>query len=313
MPASGGVRTHRMALLLAGDGGPPAVVAAVDPGQLLAVAVDAVAFGLFLALLGVGITLVFGLGDVLNLAVGTFAVAGVLVAVALVDLGVGVAPAAVGGVLAVAALGVAVDRTLLSLVYRSEGQERVLLGIFVTLGLAIAVDGLLVKPFPGSYTLPVEFGVVRVGPAPLAAASLATIAIASVVLLGLVLFLRHTYLGRAARTVFQDETGAVLVGVEPRRVRSLVFVLSAAVAGIAGLAYAAGATVGVASGFEFTTFAVIVSVVGGVRSVPGAAAAGLLLGVVVQFASFLVGTFVAEMLLFVVAVAALLARPEVLG
>jgi len=299
-----------MRRLLAADGGGPAV-AAVDPGQLVGVAVDAVAFGLFLALLGVGITLVFGLGEVLNLAVGTFAVASVLVAVALTDLGVGVAPAALGGVLAVAALGVAVDRTLLSLVYRSEGQERELLGIFVTLGLAITVDGLLVKPFPGSYTLPVSFGVVRVGPAPLATASLVTIAVGGAVLLGLALFLRYTYLGRAARTVFQDETGAVLVGVEPRRVRSLVFVLSAAVAGVAGLAYAAGAAVGVASGFEFTTFAVIVAVVGGVRSVPGAAAAGLLLGVVVQFASYLVGTFVAEMLLFLVAVAALLVRPEV--
>lgn len=302
-----------MALLLAGDGGPPAVVAAVDPGQLLAVAVDAVAFGLFLALLGVGITLVFGLGEVLNLAVGTFAVAAVLVAVGLLEAGLGLAPAVAGGVLAVALLAAVVDRTLLSLVYRSEGDERVLLGIFVTLGLAIALDGLLLGPFPGSYSLPVGFGVVRVGGASLAAASLVTIAVAAVVLVALALFLRRTYLGRAARTVFQNETGAVLVGVEPRRVRSLVFVLSAAVAGVAGLAYAAGATVGVASGFEFTVLALIVSVVGGVRSVPGAAVAGLLLGAVVQFASFLVGTFVAEMLLFVVAVAALLARSEVLG
>jgi branched-chain amino acid transport system permease protein len=290
-----------------------AITLAVDAGQLAGVAVDAVAFGAFLALLGVGITLVFGLGEVLNLAVGTFAVAAVLAAVGLLEAGLGLAPAIAGGVLAVALLGVAVDRTLLSLVYRSEGDERVLLGIFVTLGLAIALDGLLLGPFPGSYSLPVEFGVVRVGPAALATASLVTIAVAAVVLGALVLFLRRTYLGRAARTVFQDETGAVLVGVEPRRVRSLVFVLSAAVAGIAGLAYAAGATVGVASGFEFTVLALIVSVVGGVRSVPGAAVAGLLLGVVVQFASFLVGTFLAEMLLFVVAVAALLARPEVLG
>lgn len=285
----------------------------LDAAQLVGVTVDGVAFGVFLALLGVGITLVFGLGEVLNLAIGTFSVLAVLVAVTLTERGVGVPLAMVAGVLAVGVLGLVVDRTLLSLVYRSEGEERILLGIFVTLGLTIFVDGVLFNVYPSSYQLPVDLGgVVAVGPVALSPSSLVTIAVGTVILAVLVLFLTRTFLGRATRTVFQDEVGALLVGVEPRRVRSLVFVLSAVVAAIAGVVYAAGTPVRVTSGFEFTTFALIVSIVGGVRSLGGAVVAGLFLGLVIQYANFFVGSYVANIVLFGAAVAALLVRPEML-
>jgi len=285
----------------------------VDVGQLIGVTVDGIAFGLFLTLLGVGITLVFGLGEVLNLAIGMFAVVGALAAVTLTGAGVSVPVAAVAGVLAVGVLGLIVDRTLLSLVYRSEGEERILLGIFVTLGLTILIEGVLFVFYPASYSLPVSFGVVRAGITSFSASSLLTIGVAAVVLAALFAFLRGTFLGQATRTVFQDETGALLVGVDPRRVRSLVFVLSALVAGVAGVTFAVGAPVQATSGFEFTVFALIVSIVGGVRSVEGAVAAGLMLGLVITYANFFIGSFVASMILFLVAIVALLAKPEVVA
>lgn len=285
----------------------------INTGQLIGITVDGIAFGLMLTLLGVGITLVFGLGEVLNLAIGTFAIIGILVAVTLAESGAGIAVAAVAGVLAVGFLGLVVDRTLLSLVYRSEGEERILLGIFVTLGLTIFLDGVLFNLFPSSYSLPVSFGVVSVGPASLSAASLITIGVSAVILAVLFLFLKRTFLGQATRTVFQDEVGARLVGVEPRRVRSLMFVLSSLVAGTAGVVYAVGSPVQVTTGFEFTVFALIVSIVGGVRSVEGAIGAGIFLGLVIQYANFFVGSFVAHVMLFGAAIAALLVKPEVLA
>ena len=60
----------------------------VDVNTLVAVAIDGVGNGLLLALLGVGITLVFGLGELLNLAQGIFAVLGALLALEFVDVGV---------------------------------------------------------------------------------------------------------------------------------------------------------------------------------------------------------------------------------
>ncbi|WP_410767459.1 branched-chain amino acid ABC transporter permease [Haloferax sp. DFSO60] len=285
----------------------------VATSTLLGIAVDGLAFGVFLALLGVGITLVFGLGEVLNLAIGTFAVLAVLVATFAVNSGMGLVVGGVVALVAVAAFGLLVDRTMLSLVYRSEGEERILLGIFTTLGLTVFLDGVLINYFPSRYTLPLDIGTVSVAGASLTGSSLVIIAIGAVVLATLFGFLRGTFLGKATRTVFQDERGARLVGVNPRRIRTLIFVLSAAVAGLGGLVFAAGSAVAVSNGFQFTTFALIISIVGGVRSLVGAITAGVLLGLVNQFANFFVGSYIATIILFATAIVVLLVRPEAIS
>lgn len=285
----------------------------VTVSTLLGVAVDGLAFGVFLALLGVGITLVFGLGEVLNLAIGAFAVLTVLIATLVVDAGQGLVVASLVALVAITLFGLVVDRTLLSLVYRSEGEERILLGIFTTLGLTVLLDGILINFFPSRYTLPLDIGVVSVGDAILTGSSVAIIAIGVVVLAILFAFLRGTFLGKATRTVFQDERGARLVGVNPRKIRTLIFVLSAAVAGLGGLVFAVGSAVSVASGFQFTTFALIISIVGGVRSLVGAIVAGIVLGLVNQFANFFVGSYIATIILFTTAIVVLLVRPEAIS
>lgn len=298
----------------------------VTISTLAAVAIDGLAFGIFLALLGVGITLVFGLGEVLNLAIGTFSVIAVLVATWLVG-ELGLVASALAGLVVVAALGLAVDRTLLTPAYRSTGEQRILLGIFTTLGLTVFLDGFLlngvhlftvggltvIPGFSFSYTLPLELPRISIGDAVVQGSSLVVIVVGSVILLVLFAFLDRTFLGKATRTVFQDETGARLVGVNPRPIRSLIFVLSVLVAGLAGLLWALGHNVSVSSGFRYTTFALIVSIVGGVRSLTGAIVAGLLLGLVNTFASYYIGTYVATVILFGAAIVFLLAKPEAIG
>jgi len=299
----------------------------VTVSTMAAVAIDGLAFGVFLALLGVGITLVFGLGEVLNLSIGVFSVIAVLIASWAIDGGQGAVVAAAIGVAVAAGIGLLVDRTLLSLVYRSTGEERILLGIFVTLGLAVFLDGffingvdltsvaapLAIPSFPGSYSIPVDLAPVSVGLARVRGSSLVVIGVGVVALAVLFAFLRLTYLGKATRTVFQDERGAQLVGVNPRRIRSLIFVLSVTVAGIAGVIWSLGHSISVADGFQYTTFALIVSIVGGVRSLAGAIAAGVLLGFVSQFANFFIGSYVATIILFGSAIVFLLAKPEAIA
>ncbi|MFB6354661.1 MAG: branched-chain amino acid ABC transporter permease, partial [Halobacteriales archaeon] len=193
-----------------------------------------------------------------------------------------------------------------------EGEERILLGIFTTLGLTVLLDGVLINFFPASYNLPLNVQAVQFGGAAITGSSLVVIAVVTVVLAVLFAFLRGTFLGKATRTVFQDERGAALVGVNPRRIRTLIFVLSVTVAGFGGLVFAVGSTLSVSSGFNFTTFALIVSIVGGVRSLTGAVGAGVFLGLVNQFANFFVGSYIATIILFAAAIVVLLAEPEVL-
>jgi len=285
----------------------------VTVSTLLGVAVDGLAFGVFLALLGVGITLVFGLGEVLNLAIGAFAVLTVLVATVVVNAGQGLVVASVVALVTVTAFGLVVDRTLLSLVYRSEGEERILLGIFTTLGLTVLLEGVMVNYVSSRYSLPLGISPIDVGATVVTGTSVVSIIVTAVIIAVLFLFLNRTFLGKATRTIFQDERGARLVGIDPRKLRTLVFVLSAVVAGLAGILAAARSNVSVANSFQFTTFALIVSIVGGIRSLVGAVVAGLVLGLINTYANFFVGSYFATIILFGAAIVFLLVRPEVMS
>lgn len=280
---------------------------------LIEVTIDGLAQAMFLILLGVGITLVFGLGEVLNLAIGAFAIGAILLANTLVGTGLSIPVAMLVSVLAVGLFSLLVDKTLLELVYKSEGEERILLGIFVTLGLATAIEGLLILRYPSEYSLRLGLPSFNVGPVNIVGSVLAIIVAGLIVLVLLFAFLRMTFIGKATRTVFQDEVGALLVGVDPRRMRTLVFVLSSVVAALAGVLFALGATVRVDDSFTFTIFALIVAIVGGVRNIEGAVVAGFVLGLVANYANFFVGSYFASLILFGAAVVVLLVNPEVIG
>ncbi|HKJ58014.1 MAG TPA: branched-chain amino acid ABC transporter permease, partial [Halobacteriales archaeon] len=271
---------------------------------------DGIGNGLLLALLGVGITLVFGLGELLNLAQGIFAVLGALVALEFVELGVPLPAAVVLSLLAIAAFSLLVDRGLLSSVYRSEGDERIMVGIFVTLGLTLAIEGLLFVYRPYRFTLPYDVDSVQAFGTFIRGASLLNILVASVVIAALFVFLRRTYLGNAARTITQDEVGASLCGIDTRRMRTIIFVTSAAIAAVAGLLAGIGGSLSAASGFELTVQALIVSIVGGVRNVPGTVVAGVGLGLVLAYANFFIGSYLALIAMFATAMAAIAVRRE---
>ena len=272
--------------------------------------VDGLARGFLFALLGAGITLVFGLGNILNIAIGGFALIALIATAELLPSSPSLAVAAVGGLVAVALVGLAVDRTLLSLVYREDGEDRILLGIFTTLGLMLFLEGVMFNWYAEGVSLSPDIPALTVAGLRIRGSTLLIIAVASVSLLFLVLFLRYTYLGKATRTVFQDEVGATLCGIDARRVRTLIFVISVVIAGIAGILQGVQTSPRPDAAFELTVFAIIVSVVGGVRNIRGTIGAGLLLGLVITYANFFIGAFVANIILFGVAVLVLLLRPE---
>lgn len=277
---------------------------------IVEITIDGVARGMLYALLGAGITLVFGLGSVLNLALGVFAVLAVIISVAVLPTVSHPLAAAFVGIGTVGVLSMVVDRALLTSVYRSVGEERVVVGIFTTLGLEILLSGILYVYYPETYALPFNSVQIPVGGIEVRSSTLLIIAVAGIVLLTLFLFLRRTYLGKATRTVFQDETGALLCGIDPRSIRSLIFVLSAGLAATAGILWSLQSTVTVSSAFELTIFAIIVSIVGGVRNIKGTVAAGVVLGLAATYANYFIGSYFSSVILFSVAVAVLIARPE---
>lgn len=278
--------------------------------KLIEIAIDGIASGLLMALLGAGITLVFGLGEVLNLAQGIFAVIGALVALEALNSGFPIPVALVVGITAIALLAFVVDWVLLGRVYQSDADVRILIGIFVTLGLTLIIEGVLFQLYPYQFSLPIDIPTFRTGGLTVLGASLLNIVVASIVLTGLFFFLQRTYLGKAARTITQDEVGALLCGVDARRMRALIFVLSAALAAVAGILHGIGTNLSASSGFELTVQALIVSIVGGVRDVRGTVVAGLGLGLVLAFSNYFIGTYISLIAMFVAATIALVVRQE---
>ncbi len=278
---------------------------------MLAILFDGIVQGLQLSLLAVGITLIYGLGGVLNLAHGQFAVAGGVAATLLISLGANPVLASVGGIVAAGTFGVIVDRTLLIPAYRYRGEERLLLGLILTLGLSFVIDGYLNYKFPEfSLTLRLPLQSVDIGGIPMRTAGLMTSLIAVLVFLGLFAFLRWTLLGKSIRSIIENEVGAELCGIDPGRTRTVIVGLAAMMAGLAGGAQGLFSSLGTEMGPEFTILGLLVAVVGGVRSINGTLAAGVLLGIVNAFASYYIGAYVAFIILLSVAIATILVRPS---
>lgn len=273
--------------------------------------VDGIVIGLGFGLLGVGLTLVYGLGGVLNLAYGEMAVIAAIVTAQLIAGGMTTWLACCLGVLAAGGTGVVLDVTLMQVVYRQKGEHRTLLGLLLTLGMAFVIEGFLNwrDPTGGLYILIVGQPT-NIAGALVTAASIESSLIALAAGAALVLFFGLTSFGRAVRSVIQDETGARLVGVSPRVVRTVIFGLSGALAGLVAVTSAMQGPVPVTSGFSMTINALIVTVVGGLGSVAGAFSAGILLGIVDSVSSVYIGQYITSIVLLGAAVLTILIRPR---
>jgi branched-chain amino acid transport system permease protein len=276
-----------------------------------AVLLDGIVLGLAFGLLGVGMTLVYGLGGVLNLAYGQMVVLGAIVISLVMAEGVPTALAAGIGVLAAVGVAVLLDLTLMQPVYRQQGEERTLMGLLLTLGAAFVLGGLLNWRYPtGGLYINISGDPVSIIGVPMALGSIWASVVTLVVGAILLLFFGLTTFGRGVRSVIQDETGSRLVGINPAFVRTVVSALSGALAGIMAITYSMSAPLTVNAGFELTTFALIVAVVGGLGSIAGAFLAGVLLGVVNTLSAYYIGQYITSVFLLVAAALTILIRPR---
>ena len=278
---------------------------------MTAAILDGIVLGLQFGLLAAGLTLVYGLGGVLNLAYGQMAVVSAMVVVFAMDAGVPAFPAVLLGLVAGGLFGLFLDLTILRPVYRLHGEARVLLSLLLTLGVALIVDGFLNWRYPlKALNLFIGGGAVEILGVPMRRGSLLASAITLVAFALLFVFFRYTTLGRAVRSVIEDEEGARLVGIDPRRMLRLILVLSGVLAALVAVTRSMVVPVDVQAGFPITVFALIVAVVGGLGSVPGALLAGIILGIVNSIAATYIGTFVSLIILLAAAGVTILIRPS---
>ena len=277
---------------------------------MIANILDGIVLGLQFGLLATGLTLIYGLGGVLNLGYGQIAVVSAIIVALAMDAGVPVLPAVGLGLLAGGLLGLFLDQTILRPVYRLRGEGRVLLSLLLTLGVSFIVDGFLNWRFPlKALSLHIGGGAVEILGVPMRRGSLVASGITLVTITGLFVFFRSTSLGRAIRSVIENEDGARLIGIDPKKMLRLILVLSGVLAALVAVTRSMVAPVDTTSGLSITVFALIVTVVGGLGNVAGALIAGIILGIVNIVAADLIGSYISLILLLVAAGVTILIRP----
>jgi branched-chain amino acid transport system permease protein len=128
--------------------------------------------------------------------------------------------------------------------------------------------------------------------------------------LGLILLLRTTLLGKAVRAMMQSPTGALLVGIDVRRLHPAVFGLGLALAGVAGALLSMVFEISPSMGEPYTVTALIVITLGGFGSISGSLLGGLLLGVVEAIGMQLTSPSLKMVLSYGVFILVLITRPN---
>ena len=251
--------------------------------QVLQLAINGMAIGAIYALVALGLVLTYKATEVLNFAHGDVLMASSFVGWGLiVGLGWPFWLAALCTVLFAAAFGWFIDAQVMR---RIVGQPQ-FAGVMLTIAIAFMLRGLVSMAFgPESRTYPTPWTGQKTQLGTLVVSDLNLVIVAAALVITLVLFwfLKKTNLGVAIQAASQNQLAAFLSGIRVKRVTSLVWAISGAMAAVCGLLLAPIALVDI--GLWIVVLKALAAVVlGGFGSVPGAIVGGLLLGLIEQFA-----------------------------
>ena len=248
--------------------------------DLLQSILDGVLFGATYALIGIGFTLVFGVMHKLNLAYAAASIGGAYCGLLVLGLWHGAPAWAVffGAFLAGGVLGYLVYLTCFHFIPLASP----LATLMATVGMLLLIDEIIVHATDGTarnYPAMFDDVMFSAGELTLRGDLLLVFAVSVVCMAGLLALLYRTRLGLATRAVSQQPVAAELCGIRVTRVNAATFVITGLLGGIAGALI--GASVGTLSPLLTTPLTVkglIVTVIGGLGSIPGAIVAGLLVG-----------------------------------
>jgi branched-chain amino acid transport system permease protein len=262
----------------------------------LRLALDGVAFAGLLFLVASGFTLIFGLMRIANLAHGSFYLVGGYVGYTLVvQFHVSFWLALIVGALSIGVLGVVVERVLLRFM---RGQE--LAEVLATVGLSLILGDLALVVFGGTPenvpTPPALAHSVQFGSFTYPLDHLFVLGLSVVVAVGLWLFTTRTRYGAIIRAGVDDAEMVSGLGINIRAVFTGIFFLGAALAGLSGVA--GGMILGLGPTYDGTIlqFALVVVIIGGLGSLPGAVVGSLVVGLVDVFGK----TYLPELAYFTV-------------
>jgi branched-chain amino acid transport system permease protein len=279
--------------------------------------VNGLIFGLFYALMAVGLAMIFGVLKVVNFAHGEFYMVGAYTYV-LAALKLDISPwlALPLAALAGAALGWTVERTLMRPLYTGYASWSIMkdeYAVVVTFGLSLLLINLvdkIVGPYPYRGPTLIETSRFALGPVMLNGQKLIAAGISAALLVGLALFIKRSLWGRQIQAVAQNRLGASLAGIDATRTTSLIFAISGMLAALSGALLAPLINPSPDVGAFPAIKSYVIVVLGGMGSIWGALLGAIVLGLAESLTATFFGPSWAPAVSFGLLLAALAFKPS---
>lgn len=280
----------------------------------MALIIEAIILGILsggvYALMASGLTLVFGVMDIINLAIGIFVIVGAYLSYVLeqrlhLDLFVGLPIS----MTILFVLGV----VLYLLFIRRIKQDRVMLSLLVTFAIALVLEGVLTLIFT---TSPVQLSSVylnrafNVGSFYVRYFDAFVFLLSIILLAALYLLVYRTSFGLSLRALMQNRTAAMLIGIRVERVQAITFGIGASLAAVGGVVFGASNFFNPASSYDLIYRLVVIIVLGGMGSLRGALIASMVMLVVSSVIAVVWSDLWANVVFFVLLIFLLKVRPQ---
>jgi branched-chain amino acid transport system permease protein len=276
---------------------------------LVQLILNGILLGSMYAIISVGLTLIFGIVRVVNFAHGEFLMVG-MYAVYLLGTHLGLNPyvSIIPVVILLFVLGALVQRFIIQPLLGADEHIQ----IFATVGLSTALVNLALLVFGAdlySLTVPSARQAVSVGGNTMLVGQIIMFVCAVVLVAGLHFFMQTTALGRAIRATAQNRNAALLMGVRVDRVYVFTFGLGAACVGLASALLIPLYPVTPTIGTYFVLTAFVVVVLGGMRSIYGAFAGAMIIGIVDSLSGYYIAPDLKEVVYFAIFILILIFKP----
>lgn len=279
-----------------------------DPAALAQLIVFGLLLGGIYGLVALGLTMIFGVMDVINFAHGAFMVVAMYTVWYVSGL-LGLSPLLFIplAVLVLFVLGVIVHLGTIAPIMEAPQENQLIVTFGVLLILVSAIE-MIFTPDPQNYNI--DLGSIVVAGVFAPEGQLYALILAVGAMVGTWLFLQRTMLGRAIRATADNREGARYVGINVPRIDYLTFGFGAALAGLAGAAIPLFQTFDPFLGDRWLINAFVVVVLGGLGSFPGAFLGGMIIGFVQVFGIFYLSGSFYQVVIFAIFIVVLLIKPE---
>ena len=282
----------------------------MDPSFYIQLLLNGIVIGVIYALVAMGLSLIFGVLEIVNFAHGEFYMLGAMLAYFLtMKARLGFGPTILVVTASAVGLGYVLYESLLG-ARRGEGFER---SILLTLGLSMVLQNgaiFLFTTTPNVIETRQSYTNIVVGGLRVPVTRMLALALGLLAFGALYLILYRTRPGKAMRGVAQSRHAALMVGIDTRAVSRLAVAIGIGLSGLAGAALAPVYAIHPLMGFGFVFKAFAIIIIGGLGNVAGAAIAAVALGVLESLVGGFLPLVMVDALAFVSMIAILLLRPQ---